>query len=161
MKPGRTGDFFSSIVLLLFTVFLFQQSLLIHADAKVSWRVSPALLPVFLGCCLLLCSVILLFRSLREHSAAALTSSVRQHVREWFCSDDSDWKRILGGIALLGTYIFVLIPIFEFWLSTSLFLLTIFLFLRATSGWKIVVVTFGTVGGIILLFNKIFNVTLP
>ncbi len=161
LRPGSTGDFFSAIVLLIFTGFLFQQSMLIHADAKVSWQVSPALLPVFLGCCLLFCSVILLIRSRRGQSAAVLASSVISHVREWFCAKDSDWKRVLGGILLLGIYIFALIPIFEFWLSSSLFLLAIFIFLRATSYWKIALVTLGTVSGIIVLFNKIFNVTLP
>ena len=161
LRPGSTGDFFSAIVLLIFTGFLFQQSMLIHVDAKVSWQVSPALLPVFLGCCLLFCSVILLIRSRRGQSAAVLASSVISHVREWFCAKDSDWKRVLGGILLLGIYIFALIPIFEFWLSSSLFLLAIFIFLRATSYWKITLVTLGAVSGIIVLFNKIFNVTLP
>ena len=161
IRPGSTGDFFSALLLLIFTFFLFQQSMQIHDEAKVSWPVSPALLPVFLGSCLLLCSLILLFRSQRGQSFAGLTASVIQHVRLWFVDDSSEWKRILGGIALLAIYIFVLIPIFEFWLSSSLFLLAIFIFLRAAAYWKIVLVTAGAVGGIILLFNKIFNVTLP
>lgn len=161
LRPGSTGDFFSALLLILFTGFLFQQSLLIHEDAKVAWQVSPALLPVFLGSCLLLCSLILLLRSLKQQSAAALSGSVQQHIFEWFCADNSDWKRVLGGIALLGIYIFALVPVFEFWLSSSLFLLAIFLYLRASSYVGIVLVTIGTVGGIIVLFNKIFNVTLP
>lgn len=161
IRPGSTGDFFSAIILLLFSGFLFQQSMLIHADAKVPWKVSPALLPVFLGCCLVLCSIILLRRSQRNQDTAALVSSTLRHVHEWFRSESSDWKRVIGGIIVLGIYIFALIPIFEFWLSSSLFLLAIFLFLRATSYWNIILVTVGTVGGIIVLFNKIFNVTLP
>lgn len=161
LRPGSTGDFFSALLLILFTGFLFQQSLLIHEDAKVAWQVSPALLPVFLGSCLLLCSLILLLRSMKQQSAAALSGSVKQHICDWFCAENSDWKRVLGGITLLGIYIFILIPIFEFWLSASLFLLAIFLFLRAASYAKSILVAVGTVGGIIILFNKIFNVTLP
>ena len=161
IRPGSSGDFFSAILLLLFTVFLFQQSRLIHLDAKVPWNVSPALLPVFLGSCLLLCSLILLLRSQRGQSLPMLVGSVVSHIRLWFVAEHSEWKRILGGIALLALYIFVLIPIFEFWLSASLFLLSIFLFLKAAAYWKIVLVTIGSVGGIIVLFNKIFNVTLP
>ena len=161
LRPGSTGDFFSAIVLLIFTGFLFQQSMLIHADAKVSWQVSPALLPVFLGCCLLLCSLILLIRSWVGQRLSDLAFAVTAHIRSWFSSADSDWQRIVGGIVLLGVYIFVLIPVFEFWLSASLFLLSIFLFLRAAAPWKIVLVTIGSVGGIILLFANIFNVMLP
>lgn len=161
LRPGSTGDFFSAVLLILLTGFLFQQSLLIHEDAKVAWQVSPALLPVFLGSCLLLCSLILLLRSLKQQSSGALATSVIAHIRDWFCAENSDWKRVLGGIALLGIYIFALVPVFEFWLSSSLFLLAIFLYLRASSYVGIVLVTIGTVGGIIVLFNKIFNVTLP
>jgi hypothetical protein len=140
---------------------LVQQSLSIHHDAQVSWPVSPALLPVFLGGCLLLCSLILLFRSWVGQRLPELVFSVAAHIRSWFGSADSDWQRIVGGIVLLGVYIFVLIPVFEFWLSASLFLLSIFLFLRAAAPWKIVLVTIGSVGGIILLFANIFNVMLP
>ncbi len=161
IRSGTSGDFFSAIILLLFTGFLFQQSMLIHAEAKVPWTVSPALLPVFLGSCLFLCSIILLIRSQRGQSVSALTASVFGQVHEWFCAENSDWKRVIGGIVLLGVYIFALIPVFEFWLSSSLFLLAIFLLLRAASYWKIVLVTVGAVGGIIILFNRIFNVTLP
>ena len=161
LRPGSTGDFFSALLLILFTGFLFQQSLLIHEEAKVAWQVSPALLPVFLGSCLLLCSLILLLRSMKQQRAAALSGSVKQHIFDWFCAENSDWKRVLGGIALLAIYIFALVPVFEFWLSSSLFLLAIFLYLRASSYVGIVLVTIGTVGGIIVLFNKIFNVTLP
>ena len=90
------------------------------------------------------------------------TTKKDEHGRTyWFCAENSDWKRVLGGIALLGIYIFVFVPVFEFWLSSSLFLLAIFLYLRASSYVGIVLVTIGTVGGIIVLFNKIFNVTLP
>ena len=161
LRPGSTGDFFSALLILLFTIFLFQQSLQIHDEAKVAWPVSPALLPVFLGSCLLLCSLILLLRSLKNQSSAVLFGSIKQHIFDWFCAENSDWKRVLGGIALLAIYIFALVPVFEFWLSSSLFLLAIFLYLRASSYVGIVLVTIGTVGGIIVLFNKIFNVTLP
>ena len=157
IRPGSTGDFFSALLLLIFTFFLFQQSMQIHDEAKVSWQVSPALLPVFLGSCLLLCSLILLLRSLKNHRADELAHSVLAHIRDWFCAENSDWKRVLGGIVLLGIYIFALIPVFEFWLSSSLFLLAIFFYLRASSHIGIVLVTIGTVGGIIVLFNKIFN----
>ena len=161
LRPGSTGDFFSAVVILLFTVFLFQQSFQIHNEAKVAWQVSPALLPVFLGACLLLCSLILLLRSMRHQNATALSASIKQHIVDWFCAENSDWKRVLGGIILLAVYIFALVPVFEFWLSSSVFLLAIFLYLRASSYIGIVLVTIGTVGGIIVLFNKIFNVTLP
>ena len=161
VRTGSSGEFFSAIVLLLFTAFLFQQSLLIHGDAKVPWPVSPALLPVFLGCCLLLCSLILLMRSCAGQNSKDLIGAILIQTREWFGAKESDWKRICGGILLLGLYIFVFIPVFEFWLSSSLFLLAIFLFLRAAAYWKIFLVTAGSVGGIIILFQKIFNVTLP
>lgn len=161
VRTGSSGDFFSAIVLLLFTAFLSQQSLLIHGDAKVPWPVSPALLPVFLGCCLLLCALILLLRSCAGQTSKELIGSILAQTSDWFSAEDSDWKRICGGILLLGLYIFVFIPVFEFWLSSSLFLLAIFLFLRAAAYWKIFLVTAGSVGGIIILFQKIFNVTLP
>jgi len=161
VRPGSSADFFSAVLLLMFTGFLFHQSLLIHEDAKVSWAVSPALLPMFLASCLFICCMILLLRSQRGQNLAVLTTSVGANVKSWFCSNTSDWKRIVGGVVLLGVYIFALIPLFEFWLSSSLFLITLFFFLRAASVGKIALVTVAAVGGIIVLFNKIFNVTLP
>ena len=161
VRTGSSGEFFSAIVLVLWTAFRFQQRLVLPGDAKVPWPVSPALLPVFLGCCLLLCSLILLMRSCAGQNSKDLIGAILIQTREWFGAEESDWKRICGGILLLGLYIFVFIPVFEFWLSSSLFLLAIFLFLRAAAYWKILLVTAGSVGGIIILFQKIFNVTLP
>lgn len=161
VRPGSPGDFFSAIVLLITAAFVLQQSALIHTDAGVTLAVSPALLPLFLGFCLLLCSLILLSRSLKSQKAGVVASAVMNNIIEWFQSPASDWRRMIGGIALLGAYIFFLIPIFEFWLSTSLFLISILAFLRATSLWKIGLLTIGSVGGIILLFQVIFKVSLP
>lgn len=161
VRAGTTGSFFSSVVLLLVTVFVLQQSADMYADAGVPLNVSPALMPLFLGCSLLICAVILLRRTLRGQKIADLFAAIGNEIKRWFESDQSDWKRVLGGIFLLGAYSFFLIPIFEFWLSTSIFMISIFLFLRAASLWEIGVITAGTVGGIILLFQQIFKVNLP
>lgn len=161
VQPGSASNFFSAIVLLVLSLFVLQHSADIYAGAGVPFKVSPALLPLFLGCCLLLCSSILLFRTLRQSRAGELAVAVAALVKQWFQSEESDWRRVFGGIALLGVYIFILIPTFEFWLSTSLFLITVYLFLKAAPFWKIGIITLGTVGGIILLFQKVFNVNLP
>jgi hypothetical protein len=161
MRPGSAGDFFAGIVLLLVAGFVLYQSFLIYADARVSLAVSPALLPFFLGGCLLLCSSMLLVRTAGGQAVGILVHSIGAHVKHWFQSRETDSFRILGGIALLGAYVFVLIPLFEFWLSSSLFLFSLMVFLRAASLVKIGVLTAGAVGGIILLFQVLFNVSLP
>lgn len=161
VRPGAVKDFFSAIVLLLVSGFVLQQCADIYTEAGVPMNVSPALLPLFLGCCLLLCSIILLLRTLKGQRASVLTSLIICGVKGWFKSAESEWQRVLGGVFLLGVYIFLLIPIFEFWLSTSIFLISTYLFLRATSLWKMGIITLGSVGGIILLFQQVFNVNLP
>lgn len=161
IRSGSAGDFFSSIVLLLASAFVLHQGFLIHADARVLLAVSPALLPLFLGGCLLCCSIILLVRTLRGQTVRLLTCAVGEYVKHWFQSKETDSLRILGGIAILGCYIFIFIPFFEFWLSSSIFLISLMLFLRAASLVKIGLLTVGAVGGIILLFQTIFKVSLP
>jgi hypothetical protein len=161
IRTGSAGEFFSSIVLLLVSAFVLHQSFLIHADARVALAVSPALLPLFLGNCLLVCSIILLVRTLRGQTAGALACAVGEYTKQWFQSKETDSLRILGGIAILGSYIFIFIPFFEFWLSSSLFLALLMVFLRAASFVKIGLLTVGAVGGIILLFQVLFKVSLP
>lgn len=161
IRPGTAGTFFSAVILLLVSVFVLQQSAAIYADAAVPLKVSPALLPAFLGCCLLLCAVIMLIRALSGQNSADIIAAIAGEIRHWFTAAESDWRRVLGGIFLLGSYIFLLIPIFEFWLSTSIFLILTFSFLRATAWWKAGLITAGAVGGIIMLFQQIFKVNLP
>jgi len=119
-RTGSPADFSSGLVLCLVAVFVLCQSLLMYADAGVALAVSPALLPFFLGSCLLICSVILLARTLRGESAQELMRSACDNARYWLRSQETDAYRILGGIGILGLYVFALIPIFEFWLSSSL-----------------------------------------
>lgn len=160
-KPGAVANFFSASVLLLVSMFVLQQSYSIYVGAGVPLTISPALMPLFLACCLLLCALIMLARTLKQHSADYLMRAIRNEIQNWFQSAESDWRRVLGGLGILGAYIFILIPIFEFWLSTSIFMVAIFLFLKATSLWKVGLITAGTVGGIVMLFHKIFGVNLP
>lgn len=161
VRPGSAGNFFSAIMLVIVSLFVLQQSFEIYIDAAVPAKVSPALLPAFLGCCVLICAAVILLKTLKGQKTADIIAVIVSEVKGWFGSAESDWQRVLGGLALLGSYIFLLIPIFEFWLSTSIFLILTYSFLRAAAWWKIGIITIGAVGGIILLFQQIFSVKLP
>ena len=120
------ADFRTALVLLAITLFLFFETLTYpmsgdYAGVESQWYVSPALFPLVILSCLLLCSLILLVKSLRAQGYKAFFS-----VSVWFGNHLE--KRIRDRwlvILLLIVYVYGLIPSVDFYLASVVFLLSL------------------------------------
>lgn len=152
-------NFISSLILTALSIVILVGSFNIYARSSEPLHSSPGLMPGMLGIALLLCSVLLFRQSivddgLRKRSAEA---------KAWLVAlvKHPDTRSTVVGLALMAIYTFVLIHVFQFWVASLIFAIAMLAFLRSTKWYWILVISGATVGGIVLLFDVVFNVPLP
>ncbi len=123
------------------------------------FSISPGFLPTVLGALLLLLSITLFLKSIRgcglHFQFSSLLSWCKQAVF------DTDIRLMVVGMLIMGLYAYLLIGLLPYWLSSVIFLIALMVFLRATSLWKILLISILSVGLVIVLFQVVFNVSLP
>jgi hypothetical protein len=159
MNENKHLDFLTSLGLMGLALFVIFSGRMIYQEAKEPLYLSPALLPLILGCSLFFCSAVQLAGTLKNSKI----SNRFQEFGIWLGERRKDpaMPHIFGGILILGTYTFLLLPFLSFWLASSLFLLLLMLYLKATSCWKLLPIIGAVIGGIVLLFRVLFRVPLP
>ena len=152
-------NFISATLLTLLSIAILIGSVAIHTRVDEPLYASPALMPGILGAALLLCSLLLLWQSVRgggwrtrAAEAGAWIAGVAKH---------PDTRTTLIGLALMAIYTFVLVPLLPFWIATVLFTTAMLAFLRATRWYWVLLISAATAGGIVLLFETAFNIPLP
>ena len=123
------------------------------------FSISPGFLPTILGALLLILSIILFVNSIKgcgfRSQVSALISWSKQAIH------DTDIRLMVIGMLIMGTYAYFLIGLLPYWLSSVLFLVALMAFLKATKLWKIILISILAVGLVIVLFQVVFNVSLP
>ena len=132
---------------------------------------SPGFLPVIVGSGLLVCSIMLLKRSMENNSLKEITQKIKDGTK---AISNKQTLYTLVGIALLGVYIYIIIPLFSaipgldsvlyglgFVLGTIIFLIGIMLYLKATSLLKISIISIVFVIILYILVRIVFNAPLP
>ncbi|HPZ15455.1 MAG TPA: tripartite tricarboxylate transporter TctB family protein [Sphaerochaeta sp.] len=121
--------------------------------------ISPGLLPIILGALLLILSLVLFFKTLKESSLAARTTTLAL----WFkdAAKNKDIQMMVGGMVIMAIYSFLLVGLLPYWIASTVFLIALMSFLRASKFLTIVLVALIAVGSVILLFQVGFNVSLP
>ncbi|MFD0677846.1 MULTISPECIES: tripartite tricarboxylate transporter TctB family protein [unclassified Paenibacillus] len=159
VEKVRHLDFASSICLFLLSLFIVLESNFIRTDAGGPLYSSPGLLPLFIGSMLMLCSIILFFKSLKN---AGITGNFRA-LGAWFPQfiKDKDVLNMLAGIAIIGIFTFVLVPRFPFMLSSFIFLVFLMKIMEAGSYRKIILTAASVSIFIYVLFEIGFKVSLP
>src|SRR4051794_16137129 len=102
-KPKHL-DFMSSIILSLLALYIIWESIKITNEVGGPIYSSPGLLPLILGCMLLLCSVLLYRGSLKNAGVSGNISTLKT----WFAevSKSKDTMNMLIGIGILGIFTF-------------------------------------------------------
>lgn len=126
-----------------------------HSDILTS----PSLTPTILGVGIIFCSLLLLVRSLRGVGIAAVLGDVAKATKE-LCTSKLIHFSLLG-IAWMAIYIFFLMELLGFALSSLIFLLGIMFILKATKKRWIFLISFVAVVAIVVLFQGIFHIRLP
>lgn len=120
----RKYDFVTAIGLILFSFWELAQALKMpmketYGGVQNDWYVSPALLPLFIGLGLLLLGVILLINAIRSGGASSFAASVKNNKSIKLTVKT---QRILTVVLGLVSFIYLLIPHVDFFLSITLFL---------------------------------------
>lgn len=161
----KQKDFTISLVLTLLGIYTTVEGIRIYLKAArppygiEDLSISPALLPIILGALLFILSLVLFSQSLKGSSATYRFSVLFG----WFriAVKDTDIRMMVGGMAIMAIYAFLLIGLLPYSLASAIFLVALMLFLRASTIVKSIAVSLAAVGLVILLFQYGFNVSLP
>ncbi len=123
------------------------------------FSISPGFLPTILGGLLLLLSIMLFVNSIKGVGVRSQLSSLFSWSKQ--AIHDTDIRLMAIGMLIMGLYAYFLIGLLPYWLSSALFLIALMSFLRATKLWKIILISILSVGLVIVLFQVVFNVSLP
>jgi TRAP-type C4-dicarboxylate transport system permease small subunit len=152
-------DFAVSIILAVICIAAIIASYGYYKASGNKFYESPGFMPTVIASAILFCCIILFVGSIKGSSIKERGRQVITGIPAAFKS--SKFINSLAGLVIFGIYIFVLIKIFPFWLSSFILLCVCYIFSSATTPIKILVISVLSVAGIILLFQVAFSVPLP
>jgi len=123
-KKLRQYDFLTSVILILFGIWEMTETFKMpmqdsYGGVEAVWYVSPALLPLFIGAAIILLGTILLVNSIRTGGAAGFINSLKELGKSRLSYESI---RVLTVLLALASFIYILIPHIDFYLSIALFL---------------------------------------
>jgi len=146
----RPGERLFLWFLLAFSVFILITALMIPHLENLS---SSGAFPIFIGSILILSTVRVLWRNRKHYAALTLREECRQ-----VCAFALPLN-VVGYALILLLYILTTAPL-HFLPSSFGFLVISFLFLKAASPVRSLIVAAGTLAGIYVLFHTVFRVIL-
>ncbi len=122
-KQLRKADFVTSILLILFGIWELAQSFQMpmrdtYGGVRNVWYVSPALMPLVIGFGVIILGAVLMINSIRTGGAADFIKSVQSFSLK--ISDSG--VRFIGTLLAIGTFVYLLIPRVDFFMSIVFFL---------------------------------------
>ncbi len=126
-KKLRQYDFVTALVLILFSIWELLATMQMpmkesYGGVQNSWYVSPALLPLIVGLGILVLGTVLLINSIVTGGAKSFIESIKNSSKMVITEET---KRIFTVLLALFSFIFILIPNIDFYLSINMFLLFI------------------------------------
>jgi hypothetical protein len=159
MEDRKYIDFISAVMTGLLSIYVIIDSIRMYLDAGEKMYYSPAFLPLILGVGLLICAGILMSRSLKGVGTSATLAQVKESAVRVVRSETV--KKALIGLCIMGAYVFVLLPMLGFIISTLIFIVTMMMFMKVGSLIKIVLIAVIIVGAVYVTFQMAFGVLLP
>jgi len=152
-------DFVTSIFLMILSVVMIVDSYRMGVDVGGALYASPGMLPMVLATLLLLTSAMLFRRSVQQNGFGKNFADFLAWF-DAFRKSGTTREMLLGGL-ILALYTFALAPRLPFWISTSIFMISVMAILKATSIVKNILITALVVGSVYGVFQTIFHVPLP
>ena len=159
MEKHTHFDFVTSIFLMILSLVMIFDSYRMGVDVGGPMYASPGMLPLLLAVLLLFTSFLLLKRSIRINGVGKNWADFTAWF-DGFRKSKMSREMLLGGL-ILAIYTFALLPRLPFWMSTSIFMISLMTILKATSIIKSLVITALVVGSLYGVFQMIFHVPLP
>ena len=152
-------DFFSSIVLMAFSVGVVLRSL--QMPRPGGWSSAPGLIPLFLSACTFFMGLGLLISSIRDKGISQLVTKYRTFSPSQSISQ-TKVKRSLWIILLTAFYFFVLLGRIPFEFASFIYLASaLYIFWRKGSWLKIIVISALLPFSLSALFRLVFVVFMP
>lgn len=123
-KKLRQYDFITAVGLILFSVWELLQAFKMpmkesYGGVQSEWYVSPALLPLVIGGGFILLGTVLLINSIKAGGAASFMEAVKKRGK---IKLNEPTRRVITVVFALVSFIYLLIPNVDFFLSIALFL---------------------------------------
>lgn len=151
-------DFITSICLFLVSVYIVVDSWMMINSVGGPVYSSPGLLPIIIGSMLMLCTIVLFIKSVKN---VGFSGNLRA-ISEWFGPffKDADVRSMFTGILIIAVYCFVLVPRLPFLLSSVIFMVFLMKVLNAGSYLKIILTAVSVSISLYVLFEILFKVPL-
>jgi hypothetical protein len=152
-------DFAASVILMGVCVCAVVLSWGYYLKSKAVFYASPGFMPIIIAGSLFIMALALFLKSIKGSSVKARFLQILEALPGGVKS-----KRFLNSLValgLFGVYIYVLLPLLPFWLSSFIVLLASLLYLKASTVIKCIIIAAIGIGGIVLLFQVAFRVPMP
>ncbi|MGI6037845.1 MAG: tripartite tricarboxylate transporter TctB family protein [Limnochordia bacterium] len=155
-KALAAVDLLFSIVLALGSIWVIQEASRLRVFG--SFYDAPGFFPFVMGWLILIGAVALMFDAIKRGGIKQMKEKrkelgqLRKH---------ESMRRLLVLVALIGIYGFVLVPNMHYTLASTLFLVSIFLYLRSLKWYYTIALSVGVSVGISLVFHYALKIPLP
>lgn len=166
----KTKDFVFSFVLAALGIYFSIEGFALYKKvAGPPYRIerfslSPGFLPFVLGILLVFFSILLFVTTMKgEKSFGASFAGRWKEFGKWFAdaSRNKEYYFTIGAVVIMFIYSYLLLSILPFWAASLIFLVAIFLYLKAGVWWKSIIVAVGAVVLTVVVFKYCFNAALP
>ncbi len=167
---NKTKDFIFSFFLTALGIYFSIEGFAIYRRAAAPpykierFSISPGFLPFILGLLLIFFSVLLFISTMKGEKNFKATFVERwKTTGRWYvaAAKNKDYLFTIGGIIIMLIYSYLLLNILPFWAASLIFLLAMYLYLRAGIWWKSIIVAAGVVALTVIVFKYCFNAALP
>jgi hypothetical protein len=155
----RSYDFVSAIFLILFSLYIIFESFAMNSKSTNVFYTSPGFLPLIFASLLILCSLLLIKKSVAGISFGKAARKSWENLKETLMSKPA--FNVFAGLIILGIYTFVLLAFMPYWLASLVFLMFIMIYMRSASVLKAVLISCLSVGFLVVVFEYLLNVRLP
>ena len=152
-------DFITSLVLMVVSIITSIVSFGYYEKSRKAFYASPGFMPIIIAGALFFLALSLMLQSTRKNSVKEIFSRIREAASRGFKS--LRFRNSVIGLGFFGIYIYVLLRFLPFWLASFLLLFVCFVFLKASSLVKCIIISALSSGGIVLLFQMVFRVPMP
>jgi len=162
-KDLRKKDIIASLVLLAVGIFVLVDSfrMIFFTDLpgvkEIGWFVAPGIFPFMLSVGIIAMSLIMLSIAYRESGRIKFESW--RKFSKYFKSKDT--FIMMAEIGLLFFYVFILLTKLHFLFATIMYLFLSMYIVKATSWFKIAIISVLVSLGITYLFGNLFKIPLP
>ena len=167
---NKIKDTVVSILMLALGVYVTIEGVNIYKRAAQApyrieeFSISPGFLPVIIGAGIIILALILLVRTFVTNKVTPVVfAGMAKTFGKSFISafKEPGIIRMIIGTAFMAVLTFILMGRVPFWIGGTVFLIGTMFYLRATSWWKILIISICSMGAIYLLFQVAFKTILP